>query len=334
MVQIYTTKKGYILKNFDVAPLPDETIVDGNIMNFAVLTEKIKELIKEHKIKNKKAAICVGGHSVIVKKITLPEMTDDELEESIQWEAEQYIPFDIKEVYIDVQKLETKPGQGQMEVLLVAAKKDVVNDYISVVTEVGLQPVVVDIDTFCVQNMLEINYGYPPGEIIALINVGHSKTNINITMNGIPLFTRDVMMGGLNITKAIEGQLNISYDESEHYKTGSSDVLSSSTVFKEVQRLTERIVDSIINEIQRSLDFFTATTISSDISKIYLTGGASQTYAFVHGLEKKLEIPVELINPFKNIGINPKFFDISLLQRLAPLAGTAVGLGLRRQDDR
>ena len=334
MVQLEETKKGFVLKNFDVAMLPEETIVDGNIMNFALVAEKLREMLKVNKVKNKRVALNIGGHSVIVKKISLPEMTITELEESIHWEAEQYIPFDIKEVYVDVQILGTKPGQGQMDVLLVAAKKEVINDYASVCNEVGLTPVVMDVDTFCVQNMFEMNYGYPPSEIVALINIGSSITNINVVSNGIPLFTRDISTGGMTLTKALQNQLNISYDEAEHYKTGSSESVSSSSIFREVQRLSERVSEVIATEIQRSLDFFTATTISADISKVFVCGGASQNPAFVQTLERKLEIPVELINPFRNVIINPKRFDISLLQKTAPLAGSSVGLALRRANDK
>jgi type IV pilus assembly protein PilM len=334
MVQLEETKKGFVLKHFDVAQLAEETIVDGSIVNFAAVAEKLREVLRANKVKNRRCALSIGGSSVIVKKITLPEMTPEELEESIHWEAEQYIPFDIKEVYVDVQILASKPGQGQMDVLLVAAKKDIINDYASVCSEVGLQPVVVDVDTFCVQNMFEMNYGYPPSEIIALINIGATTTNINVVSNGVPLFTRDISTGGLTLTKALQQQLNISYEEAEHYKTGTSESLSSSSIFREVQRLSERVSEVVATEIQRSVDFFTATTISADISKVYLCGGASQNPAFGHTLERKLEIPVELINPFRNVIINPKRFDISLLQKMAPLAGCAVGLALRRQDDK
>lgn len=334
LVQFEETKKGFVLKHFDVTMLPEETIVDGNIMNFAFVAEKLREMLRANKVKNRRVSLSIGGHSVIVKKITLPEMTIEELEESIHWEAEQYIPFDIKEVYVDVQILGTKPGQGQMDVLLVAAKKDIINDYVSVCNEVGLQPVIMDVDTFCVQNMFEMNYGYPPNEIIALINIGAAITNINVVSNGTPLFTRDISTGGMTLTKALQNQLNISYEEAEHYKTGSSESVSSSSIFREVQRLSERVSEVIATEIQRSLDFFTATAISSDISKVYVCGGASQDPAFVHTLERKLEIPVELINPFRNVIINPKRFDISLLQKMAPMAGTSVGLALRRANDK
>ena len=142
VVQLKESAKGVELLNFDIALLPPEAVVDGALMNFTAIVDKVRELWSVNRIRNKDVALSVSGHSVIIKKISLPEMTPEELEESIQWEAEQYIPFDIKDVNVDVQILNPNAGQGQMDVLLVAAKKDVINDYTSVTMEAGLRPVI------------------------------------------------------------------------------------------------------------------------------------------------------------------------------------------------
>jgi type IV pilus assembly protein PilM len=165
-------KSTYQLQCFGMIPLPPEAIVDGSIMNQTAVVDAVRELMVSQKIKLKDVAVSVSGHSVILRKINLPVMTREELDESIQWEAEQYIPFDINDVNIDVSILNDHNDQGQMDVLLVAAKKDMINDYINVVREAGLQPHVVDVDSFAVQNAFEVNYNLPVGETVALINVG------------------------------------------------------------------------------------------------------------------------------------------------------------------
>ena len=334
IIHLAENRQGVHLKAFDMGMLPPEAVVDGALMNFAAIVEKIRDLVSANKIRSKNVAVGVSGHSVIIKKISLPEMTAEELEESIQWEAEQYIPFDIKDVNVDVQIINPKAGQEQMDVLLVAAKKDVLQDYISVVTEAGLRPQVVDVDTFAVQNMFELNYGFPPNETIALVNVGAAVININVIANAITTFTRDISMGGGMLTAEIQKQLNVSYEEAEHYKTAGAGNITNSTIAREVQSMGGRISHTLVTEIQRSLDFYAATTVNADISRIYLSGGSAQIPSLIPALEQGLEVPVELVNPFKNIIIDSRKFDVDLLQRMAPVAAVAVGLGLRRPGDK
>ena len=335
LCQLEQTDKGVKLVRFDVAQLPPETIMDGAIMNYVAVKEKIRDLLEATKCSGSECALSVSGHPVIIKKISIPEMTPEELAECIQWEAEQYIPFDIKNVYVDAQILNPKAGQGQMNVLLVAAKKNIVDDFVNVAREAGLFPVVVDTDTFACQNAFELNYGCPKDEIIVLINVGASAMNINIISNGLTTFTRDISMGGSLMTEEIMKQLNVSWVEAEHYKTGdlSSDEVLGSAVFREVQRLIERVSETLVTEIQRSLDFFAATTINADIARVYLSGGASQPSAFIRAMERRLEIPVELTNPFKNIIVDSREFDLDLIQRMSPVASVVIGLARRSVGD-
>lgn len=332
--QLKDTSKGLQLMTFDSVVLPPEGIVDGAVMNFSALADRLKELVKVHKLRGKPAALSISGHSVIIKKVSLPEMNEEELNSSIMWEAEQYIPFDINEVHVDVQVLDPKAGQGQMDVLLVAAKKEVINDYVSVAVEAGLAPMVMDVDTFAVQNVFELNYGFPPNETIALVNIGASMINIDIVTNGILQFTRDISMGGGLLTEEIQRELGVSYDEAEHYKTGGGENISSSAIFREVQRLSEQVSNTLVTEIQRSVEFFKATSLSGDLSRIYLSGGACQTPALIQALEHRLEVSAELVNPFKNIVIDTKRFDIGLLQKMAPAANVSVGLALRKMGDK
>src|SRR5205085_1792965 len=310
LVQLKEAKRGYLLEAFGVAPLPPEAIVDGALMNSTAIVEAIRGLVAQYKLKNREAAIGVSGHSVIIKKISMPKMTQEELEESIQWEAEQYIPFDVKDVNIDVQILtpaDVDTGTGQMDVLLVAAKKDMINDYTSVVSEAGLTPVVVDVDAFAVQNTFEVNYELPKNETIVLVNAGASVCNINVLANGLTTFTRDVTMGGNQFTEEIQKQLNVSYDEAEKLKVGGdAGQDSDSVVPQEVERVIQGVADQMAGEIQRSLDFYTATAADSHIARLYLSGGTAKIPALFKVIEQRVGVPVEILNPFKDVALDKR----------------------------
>jgi type IV pilus assembly protein PilM len=326
---------GYQLVAFGTKPLPPEAIVDGALMNSTAIVQAIQELVSELKPKHREAAIGVSGHSVIIKKISLPRMTQEELDESIQWEAEQYIPFDVKDVNIDTFPLPSGNDQaGQMDVLLVAAKKDMINDYTSVVAEAGLFPVVVDVDAFAVQNCFETNYDLPKGETVVLINAGASVVNINILANGITTFTRDVTIGGNQFTEEIQKQLNVSYDEAEALKIGGNNADSDAVVPQDVERVLGSVAEQMAGEIQRSLDFYSSTAADSHIAKVFLSGGTAKIPALFKTVEQRVGVPVEILNPFKNIEIDNRKFDPAHIMDIAPTAAVAVGLALRRPGDK
>jgi type IV pilus assembly protein PilM len=328
------TGKGSQLLAFDTLMLPPDTLRDGVILNMPVLQQRIMELFAVNKIREKKVAISLSGHSVIIKKISLPEMTMAELEQNIQWEAEQYIPFDIKDVNVDFQVINPRAGQGQMDVLLVAAKRAVIEELLEVVRAAKLEPTIVDVDAFALYNTFELNFPVPREEVVALINVGASTININVVSSGVTVFTRDITIGGNLLTDEIAKQFAVPWEEAEHMKTTSETTLSMSGVLREVQRIATRVSESLINEIQRSLDFFAATAMNADISAIYLCGGAALQTGLIDGLERRLGTQVRALNPFQNVQIDPKRFDAQLIQRMAPVAGIAMGLAMRKPGDR
>jgi type IV pilus assembly protein PilM len=334
LVQLREKKGGYALQAFGTTRLPPETIVDGALMNSSAVVQAIQDLVAEHKVKAKEIAIGVRGHSVIIKKISLPRMSQEELDESIQWEAEQYIPFDVKDVNIDTQILTPDgDGAGQMDVLLVAAKKDMINDYTSVCAEAGLAATVVDVDAFAVQNAYEASYDLAPGETVVLINVGAAVTNINILASGTTTFTRDVTMGGNSFTEEIQKQLNISYDEAEALKVGGQGE-SDAVVPQEVERVMQGVAEQLAGEIQRSLDFYAATAADNRISRVFLSGGTARIPALFKVIEQRAAVPVEILNPFKAIEIDNRRFDPMALTNSAASAAVAVGLALRRAGDK
>ena len=327
---------GYALQSFGMKPLPPEAIVDGALMNNTAIVQAMQELIGELKIKQKEVAIGVSGHSVIIKKISMPRMTQEELEESIQWEAEQYIPFDVKDVNIDTQILNADANDqtGQMDVLLVAAKKDMINDYTTVVSEAGLLPVVVDVDAFAVQNMFAANYELPEKETVVLINAGAAVVNINILSGGYTVFTRDVTIGGNQFTEEIQKQLNVSYEEAEALKIGGGRNDADAVVPQEVERVMGTVAEQVAGEIQRSLDFYAGTAADANFTKVFLSGGTAKIPALFKTIETRVGVPVEILNPFKNIEIDNRRFDPAFIMDVAPVAAVAVGLALRRPGDK
>ncbi len=326
----------YALQSFGMKPLPQEAIVDGALMNSTAIVQAMQELMAELKIKQKEVAIGVSGHSVIIKKIQMPRMTAEELEESIQWEAEQYIPFDVKDVNIDTQILnpDANDATGQMDVLLVAAKKDMISDYTNVVSEAGLLPVVVDVDAFAVQNMFGVNYDTPEKDTIVLINAGASVVNINIVAAGQTVFTRDVTIGGNQFTEEIQKQLNVSYEEAEALKIGGGRGDTDAVVPQDVERVIAGVAEQVSGEIQRSLDFYAGTAPDANFSRVFISGGTAKIPALFKTIEQRVGVPVEIVNPFKQIEIDNRKFDPGFIMDVAPMAAVAVGLALRRPGDK
>ncbi len=323
---------GFELTNMGVAKLASEAIVQGAFLNSGAISDAIREAIDNAKIKTKHAAAAVCGHSVIVKKVSLPTMTRAELDEQIRWEAEQYIPFDVNEVNLDFQILDSGGTEGQMDVLLVAAKKDLIDDYVQVITESGLIPAVIDVAAFAVENAYESNYETNPSEAVALVNIGAQVVNINIVSDGAPAFTRDITTAGNQYTEEIQKALTVSFEEAERLKLGGKHSDDSTEVVpQEVEQAMRTVSDTVIGEISRSLDFFAATTADSRIERVYLSGGSSRVAGFASAFHERTGLAVELLNPLAKMAPSSKF-DRELLEELAPSLGVSVGLAMRRFD--
>ena len=334
VVQLKETKRGYYLERFGIKELAPEMIVDGTVMDAGRVVEALKELLSEQKIKLKDVAISISGHSVIVKKINLPLMSEEELEESIKWEAEQYIPFDINDVNIDFHILGTGEGQGdqpQMNVLLIAAKKDKLNEYTSLVAEAGLTPMIVDVDAFTIENMYGINYDANENEVVALVNIGASVMNINILKNSMSAFTRDISVGGNRYTETIQKELNLSYQDAE--KAKMADKLGDVNP-EAITAVINTVNTEVAGEITRSIDYFRTTSAQENLDKLLLCGGAAKVKGLAALLGERLGVSVELANPFNKIEIDKKLFDPDQILELAPQAAVGVGLAMRKIGDR
>ncbi len=326
VVQLKDTKGGYELELFDILPLPPELIVDGSIIDSLRLADSLKELIRKAKIKTKDVTVGLAGHSsVIVKRVSLPEMSEEELSESIKFEAEQYIPFDIEDVNLDFQILGPKEEPGQMDVILVAVKKDIINDFLSVVKEAGLNPVIVDVNSFALENIYEVNYEIEPDKNIAIVNIGASTINMNILKGGISVFTRDSAVGSNIHTEALQREFNITYETAERLKKGEP---VENVSPEDALSVMELASEEIIGEVNRSIEYF-----NEDIHEVILSGGCALIKDFPKLLAEKIGIEVKVMNPFKNIKI-PKRFDITYIEEVVPLAAVAAGLALRQPGDR
>ncbi|MEZ4248988.1 MAG: type IV pilus assembly protein PilM [Polyangiales bacterium] len=317
------------LIKFGFHPLPPETIVDGHIINSGAVVEGLEKLF--HKEKRRQVALRASGHSVIIKKIAMPLMTAAELDEQISWEAEQHIPFDLAEVHIDHQVLRRREDEGQMDVLLVAAKKEEISDLTNLAVEARLKPLVVDLDAFTVQNVFETGYGAPaPGETVVLIHVGASLTTVNILADGTTAFTRDIANGGNTITEEIQRQLSISREEAEAYKHGGD---GRGIVPREVPEIIQQVVDQLAGEVQRSLDFYLATSGDGDLARILVSGGTANVRALLDAIHDRARVPVEMLDCLRVAPPDSKV-DPMLLQGRTAQAAVAMGLALRKERER
>lgn len=311
-----------------VADLSPEAIVDGAIMDSSLVVEALTRLISENGIKNAKFGGSLSGHSVIIKKIQLPSMTEAELAESIQWEAEQYIPFDINDVNLDYVVLETG-GSDSMDVLLVAVKRDRINDFTSVIVQAGKEPVLVDVDVFAVQNAFESNYS-SRGETVALVNVGASVMNINVLHDGNSVFWRDVAFGGNLYTEAIQREFNLPREEAERLKLGEE---VGSVSRSQVDNVLSAASEDLAAELQKTIDFFVATSSVDRLDRVMLSGGGALVANLDAVLQERFQVNVELLNPFRNIRYNESDFDPDWINRNAPAMAVAVGLAIRTVGD-
>ncbi len=330
-VQLKETRSGYELELFDSLPISPELIVEGSIIDAIRVTESLRELVRKAKIKSKDAVIAISGHSsVIIKRISLPEMSEEELSESIKFEAEQYVPFDIEDVNLDFQILGPKEEPGQMDVILVAVKKEVINDYVSVVKEAGLNTAIVDVDAFALENMYGINYEIEAGKNVALVNIGASTINMNILKGGVSVFTRDSSVGSNVHTDALQKEFSISYEEAERLKRGEP---VEKVRPEDAYSLIMNSSSDIFGEVTRSVDYFRSSTLQAEVAEVILSGGCALIKGFPDALSEKIGIPVRPAEPFRNITI-PKKFDLSNIEESAPIAAIAVGLATRRLGDR
>ncbi|OFW34421.1 MAG: hypothetical protein A3G76_12670 [Acidobacteria bacterium RIFCSPLOWO2_12_FULL_65_11] len=333
-IELRASGKGFKVAAFATQPVPPDSIVDGAIIDGSAVAEAIRRVFENKAFKSKEVAASLSGNAVIVKKITLPVMTETELAESIYWEAEQYVPFDIQDVSLDYQTLDPGTGadsKGTMDVLLVAAKKEKIADYTGVISQAGRIPVVVDVDAFALQNAYELNYGLERDSVVVLLNAGASAMNINILSGEYSLFTRDISIGGNAYTEAVQKELGLPFDTAEQVKKGES---VEGVNFEDVKPALHAITENVLLEIEKTFDFYKATASSDRIDRIVVSGGSSRIDGLIRSLEDRFGSPVEPFDPFRKIAFDPGKLGITDPDAVVQTAAVAVGLALRKAGDR
>ena len=328
LVELRAGKEGkFQLVKAGLENLSPEAIVDGAIMDSSLVVETISRLLASTGVKNTNVAVSVSGHSVIVKKIQLPTMPEEELSESIRWEAEQYVPFDINDVYLDYVVLDPGVPGETMGVLLVAAKKDKVDDYKNVVTQAGRTPGLVDVDVFALQNCYEVNYGLDPTRVVGLVNIGASVMNVNILASGQTVFWRDITFGGNQFTDALQKAFSLNFEQAEALKRGEPVGGQSA---QSIQPVLTGVCEDVAGELQKTIDFFHATSGSDKVDTILLSGGSSRVAQLDVVLKEKFGLPVEIMNPFRSVAAEDRAVDSAWLSENGPSLAIGVGLAVRK----
>ncbi len=329
--EVEPSADGPILKKFGTLDISLDLVGEDGIKDPEGLGDSIRQLFKLYGVREQNVAVSVGGYSVIVKKITVNNMSEEELQETIHLEAEQYIPFDISDVNLDFQILGASDlNPNQMSVLLVAAKKDMINDYLNVLGIAGLNPCIIDVDAFALQNIYETNYD-TGGDCVALIDIGATKTSLNILKGEDSVFMRDVSLGCGQINQKIAAQIDCTMEEAEDVKMNPDQDKIPSDDLREIE---SSVITDWTTEIRRALDFFYSTYPDDQIQKVALSGGGSKIKEFVKLLAVQTSSNVSIINPFERFIIDENRLDTSYLETMGPQAAICMGLSIRRVDDK
>lgn len=329
LVEVAKKRSGYVMTNFNSVALPEDSIIDGDIVNHSAVVEAIRTVLKDINPKTKVICTSVAGSSVIIKHIVIPKAKPNELEDQVYWEAEQYIPFDMAEIKLDFEVVQQDMGDDKMEVLLVAAKKDFIEKRLAAIRDAGFEPAVVDIDSLALANVFWENYDLEPNSAALLLDIGANLTKINIVSASTTLFTRDVAVGGKNLTMEIQNKMGVSFQEAEVLKI---DAASSGQIPHDMQALVASICENIALEVRRSLDFYAAASLPYSVISIYVSGGSSRIPGLIQTLEEMLGLPIQLLNPFTKISYSGKDFNEEFIGAVGPSSVIPLGLALRLGD--
>ena len=323
-----TGKPGALsLVNLGFEGLQPDTVVDGQIMELNDVSNVIAGIFRSHQFKNDRVVAGVSGSGVIVKNIIVPQMTREELEESIDWHAEEHIPFEISDVSLDYQVVGS--GSDSLHVLMAACKRDFIANIRQAIQLAGKQPAVIDVDAFALQNCYEVNYQPPDSLVVALLNVGASTMNINIVKGIRSVFTRDVSVGGNQYTSLLQKELGLTYEQAEAVKRGGA--APSNVEAVDVDGVLETVSDMLALEISKTFDFYRATADDGEgaVQQIYISGGGSKLRGLTEFLANRFEMPVEPLDPFRRVKVDARRFDPDYMREVVPEMAVAVGLALR-----
>jgi len=323
------SNRTYRLTNWGISQPLAEAIVDGEIMDRQLVTDAIGNLLESRGIRSRNVVAAVSGRAVIVKKIMMNKLSADDAQQAIYWEAEQHVPYDINDVSLDFEILGDAPNDPkQMQVLLVAAKKDMVMSFSDLIRDAGLTPSIVDVDSFAAQNAIEANYDFAPEEVTAILNVGSEMTNINIVQGGVPYFTKDLQVGGNTFTESVQRKFNLSQAEA------SAAVRGESGPGLEVTPVIEQACEGVATALERAQAYLRTAGEAGAISRIMVCGGSALTPGLTDFLNRRFNVPTEIVNPLARVQYDPALFAGQDVMKVAPLLTVGIGLALRRQGDK
>ena len=324
LVELKKDGKGWKLLHFGIVQLPEDVIVNREIVNQVAVVDSIKSLTNQLKLSSKSVCTALSGTAVIIKRMNLEVPKIKELQEQVFWEAEQYLPFDVSDVVMDFQML-SRGKDNKTDVLLVAAKRSVLDTYMGSIQDAGLKPKIVDIDFFALQNLFEANYPASPSEAVAIVDIGASALKLVVVHDGIPVFTKDSALGGRNLTAEIQKHLNLSYADAESLKVGEQ----ANGTPQEVSDLMHIMGENFAAEIKRALDFYNASSAGAPVSYVLLTGGSAKIPNLSKVVEDTVGLPVQIMNPFNAITYDPAVFTQDYINAIGPIASVPLGLALR-----
>jgi type IV pilus assembly protein PilM len=328
------TSQRYRVQKLGVAPIPADSIVDGDIMDSNAVANAIRQVMSEQKIKAKEVAISVSGQQVMVKKVTFPLMSQAELAESVRWEAESFFPAGqgMDSYALDYDVLEERPMDGNMDVVLVACRKDKLESYVSCVAQAGCSPKLVDVDVFALQNAYEANFmGGGRDEVVALVNMGATFTNLSMLVGHKSVFWRDVAWGTSRFIEKLMEDWGLSREGAEMLMKGRN---AEGRTPEEVQPSLNAVADAFADELSRTIDFFRSSFKVDRLDRVLLAGGGAMVSGVLDVLGDRLRVSVDRFNPFQMMDMDNRSVDPGAVRDLGSAAAVVVGLALRRLGDR
>ncbi len=324
LVELAKSRGGWRLLHFGMVALPPDAIVNREIVNPVAVTESLKQLTGAMKLSTHRVCSSISGNSCIIKRMQLEVPNAKEIQDQVFWEAEQYLPFDPTEVVMDYQLLSYSKDK-RADVLLVAIKRSILETYMSCIEDAGLQPSVMDVDYFAIQNAFESNYPLQPTESAAVIDIGAASTKIAVIHQGVPVFTKDSALGGQNLTAEIQRHLNLPFADAETLKTGAS----GGAVPQEVNDLTQVFAENLAREIKRTLDFYLASATGPSVNYLLLCGGSAQIPQLSRVIEEVTGLPTQVLNPFNAISYDPAMFTADYVSSIGSMATVPIGHAFR-----
>ena len=304
------------------SPLVPDAIVEGEVMDPVLVAETVRAVIDSAGIKKANVVAAVGGHDVIVKPIPMDRMSESDAREVIRWEAEQHVPFDMENVQLDFQILDPEGTGPQMRVLLVAAKRELIENRMSLLADAGIEPTVIDVDAFAIHNAFGHNYPEAVHGLVALVNIGHETTNVNLLKNGAPILVRDVPFGSRRLREALQRERGFTADHAENLLQGRGNV-------DDIRSLLDERVDELAVGIERAAAFIVAQSGGEGIGRVFLTGGGAGIPGMVQALGNRLGVRTEVATPLKRVGVRPEVMQATKIDELAPMLMLPIGLALR-----